>query len=63
VKIGLPATEPMLRLGALLMHSETELVLKSRWVVPTRLLESGFTFTFPTWPVAARDLVHRALAG
>jgi uncharacterized protein (TIGR01777 family) len=60
VKIGLPATEPMLRLGAFLMGSETELVLKSRWVLPTRLLESGFTFAFPTWPDAARDLVRRS---
>ncbi|HET9341698.1 MAG TPA: TIGR01777 family oxidoreductase [Candidatus Eremiobacteraceae bacterium] len=60
VKIGLPATEPMLRVGAFLMGSETELVLKSRWVLPTRLLESGFTFTYPTWPEAARDLVRRA---
>jgi hypothetical protein len=59
VKIGLPATEPMLRLGAFLMQSETELVLKSRWVVPTRLLEAGFTFAFPTWPEASRDLVRR----
>jgi len=60
VKIGLPATEPMLRLGAFLMQSETELVLKSRWVVPTRLLGAGFTFTFPTWPNAAADLVRRS---
>jgi uncharacterized protein (TIGR01777 family) len=63
VRIGLHATEPMLRLGAFLMRSETELVLKSRFVVPTRLLEAGYTFAFPTWPVAAHDLVHRAHAG
>ena len=48
----------MLALGAILMRTETELVLKSRRVVPARLLERGFTFTFPEWRDAARDLVH-----
>jgi uncharacterized protein len=56
---GLPATEWMLELGAFLLRSETELILKSRRVVPTRLLESGFTFQFPTWDEAARDLCTR----
>jgi NAD dependent epimerase/dehydratase family enzyme len=55
---GLPATEWMLELGAFLLRSETELMLKSRRVVPTRLHESGFTFEFPTWAEAARDLVN-----
>ena len=39
-----------------------EWVLKSRRVVPTRLLDSGFTFHFPTWPEAARDLCGRWLS-
>jgi NAD dependent epimerase/dehydratase family enzyme len=39
--------------------TETELVLKSRRVVPGRLLEGGFQFRFPHWPEAARDLVTR----
>lgn len=46
-----------LEIGAFFMHTETELILKSRRVVPTRLIESGFEFKFPTWPEAARDLV------
>ena len=41
------------------MRTETELVLKSRRVVPGRLLEAGFEFAFPEWPDAARDLVSR----
>jgi uncharacterized protein (TIGR01777 family) len=41
---GLPATEWMLELGAFILQSETELILKSRRVVPTRLLQSGFDF-------------------
>ncbi len=58
--LGLPATELMLEVGALVMGSETELILKSRRVVPGKLLQSGFTFKFPTWPEAARDLCSRA---
>ncbi len=53
---GLPSPAPLLQIGAALMQTETELVLKSRRVVPTLLTESGFTFTYPTWPTAARDL-------
>lgn len=57
--IGLPATEWMLAFGAVFMRTETELVLKSRRVVPTRLLQSGFEFEFPFWDQAARDLCRR----
>ena len=57
--IGLPATRWMLEIGAFLMGTETELILKSRRVVPTRLQESGFSFRFPTWPEAAVDLCRR----
>jgi len=57
---GLPASELMLELGALVLRSETELILKSRRVVPTKLLQSGFTFRFPAWPDAAPDLIHRS---
>jgi NAD dependent epimerase/dehydratase family enzyme len=53
---GLPATAWMLEVGAWFLRTETELVLKSRRVVPGRLLESGFVFDFPRWPEAARDL-------
>jgi len=56
---GLPATEWMLELGAWALRSETELILKSRRVVPTRLLDSGFTFEFPNWADAASDLCKR----
>ena len=58
---GLPApTRWMLEMGALVMRTETELILKSRRVVPSRLLGDGFTFTFPRWPEAAADLCARA---
>jgi uncharacterized protein (TIGR01777 family) len=57
--IGLPAMEWMLEAGAFFMRSESELILKSRRVVPGRLLAAGFTFEHPEWPEAARDLVTR----
>lgn len=56
VSFGLPAREWMLEIGAAFMRTETELILKSRRVVPRRLLEEGFSFTFPNWSDAARDL-------
>jgi uncharacterized protein (TIGR01777 family) len=56
VPIGLPASRLMLEIGAVFMRTETELILKSRRVVPTRLLESGFTFSFQDWHDAAIDL-------
>jgi uncharacterized protein (TIGR01777 family) len=58
-RIGLPAARWMLGPGALLMGTETELVLKSRRVVPQRLTEAGFEFRFPAWAAAARDLCQR----
>ena len=56
VRFGLPASRWMLEIGAFFMRTETELILKSRRVVPGRLLQSGFVFKFPDWPSAARDL-------
>jgi uncharacterized protein (TIGR01777 family) len=57
--IGLPAARWMLTLGAYFMRTETELVLKSRRVIPGRLAALGFEFAFPTWPEAASDLCRR----
>jgi hypothetical protein len=58
-RIGLPAMKWMLEIGAWAMRTDTELVLKSRRVIPGRLLEAGFTFAQPSWPEAARDLTAR----
>ena len=57
--VGLPATWWMLEVGAWVLRTETELILKSRRAVPTRLLNSGFAFEFPGWPEAAADLCRR----
>jgi hypothetical protein len=63
VRFGLPATAWMLAFGAILLRTDTELVLKSRRVVPRRLIDDGFAFQFPTWSVAAGDLEHRSRTG
>ena len=55
-RVGLPATRWMLEIGAIFLQTETELVLKSRYVVPKRLVDAGFTFQFGTWASAATDL-------
>ncbi len=58
-RVGLPSVKWMLEIGAVFLRTETELILKSRRVVPGRLLASGFQFRFPHWPAAALDLVRR----
>lgn len=59
IRLGLPATNWMLKVGAWLLGTETELIVKSRRVVPGRLLQGGFEFRFSTWREAAPDLVRR----
>jgi uncharacterized protein (TIGR01777 family) len=59
VRLGLPATSWMVKIGALFMNSDPELLLKSRRVVPRRLLEHGFVFQHPRWHDAVSDLVQR----
>ncbi|WP_203248926.1 TIGR01777 family oxidoreductase [Sporosarcina beigongshangi] len=56
-RIGLPSPKWMLEMGAVFMRTETELILKSRWVVPERLEKHGFKFTFSTIEEALRDIV------
>jgi uncharacterized protein (TIGR01777 family) len=58
-KVGLPASKWMLEVGAFFLRTETELVLKSRRVVPGLLSARGFEFHFPEWRGAAEDLVQR----
>ncbi len=57
--VGLPAASWMLEIGAFFLRTETELILKSRRVVPGRLLESGFRFVYPNWEEAAENLYQR----
>lgn len=57
--IGLPATEWMLEIGAFFLRTETELIFKSRRVIPGRLLASGFKFHFPTFREALVNLENQ----
>ncbi|UWZ83662.1 TIGR01777 family oxidoreductase [Occallatibacter riparius] len=56
---GIPAPAPILEIAAFFHRTETELLLKSRRVIPARLLAAGFDFEFPYWHGAAEDLVRR----
>jgi len=57
-RIGLPVTRWMAKVGAVFLRTDTELTFKSRRVVPGRLNDAGFSFDFPEWPAAARDLIN-----
>jgi uncharacterized protein (TIGR01777 family) len=57
VPFGLPAPAWMLEMGAMLIGTETELILKSRWVVPKRLLDVGFQFQFEKAEHAIKDIL------
>ena len=60
--VWLPATSWMLEIGTFFLRTETELVLKSRRVIPGRLVEDGFQFQFPEWGAAVQNLVDRRVA-
>lgn len=59
IPIGLPATKWMAEIGAIFMGTETELIFKSRRVIPARFIQEGFTFQYPDWDEAAQDLCAR----
>lgn len=58
IPLGLPASRWMLELGSIAIRTETELILKSRWVLPERLLEAGYEFAFPELEPALADIVE-----
>jgi NAD dependent epimerase/dehydratase family enzyme len=58
--VGLPAPRPVLEVGAWLIRTETELLLKSRWVVPERLLQAGYTFRHPGLEGAIADILAQS---
>jgi uncharacterized protein len=57
VPFGIPTPRFVLEIGSLAIHTETELVLKSRWVVPERLLAEGYEFEYPELEPALRQIV------
>ena len=58
-RLGLPAIRWMLEPAMWLLRTEPELVLKSGWVEPDRLLQTGFTFSWPNLGPAIRDILTR----
>lgn len=58
-KFGFPAFEWMLKIGAVFIGTETELVLKSRWVLPAKILETGFQFKYPLLEDAFADIIKK----
>ena len=60
--VGLPATKWMLKIGARVIGTETELILKSRWVLPTRLKNEGFIFSYPNLTNAFKEIISQVPA-
>ncbi len=59
VKIALPSPAWLLKIGAIIIRTETELILKSRWVIPERLIESGFVFKYPMLDMAVKNILEK----
>ena len=57
--LGLPAPRWMLEIGTFVIRTETELVLKSRWVIPERLTNAGYEFAYPELEPALRQIVEQ----
>lgn len=57
VKIGLPIPKWLLEIGAVIITTETELILKSRWVIPERLVHAGFQFKYPDLDRALKNIL------
>ncbi|MCM3225126.1 TIGR01777 family oxidoreductase [Terribacillus saccharophilus] len=56
--IGLPAPKWLLEIGSVFIQTETELVLKSRWVIPDRLEREGYNFRFKTLDHTLQDILN-----
>jgi uncharacterized protein len=59
MRLTVPVPGWALEIGAFFLRTETELILKSRRVVPARLLREGFVFRYPDWVEAATELAKR----
>ena len=58
-RFGLPAFSWMLAIGAAIIGTETELILKSRWVLPTKILATGFQFKYALLTTAIKDIIDQ----
>ncbi len=53
----LPSPKLLLQIGAYIINTETELILKSRWVMPKKLLVAGYVFRYPTLEKALQNIL------
>jgi uncharacterized protein len=60
IPIGLPSPKWLLEVGSIFIQTETELVLKSRWVLPERIVGEGFNFKYPLLKDALDKILKRA---
>ena len=58
VPFGMPLPRWTLELGSAAIRTETELVLKSRWVLPERLVQAGYRFRYPDLEQALRQIIE-----
>ena len=58
VAFGIPTPGFAIKLGALIIGTEPELILNSSYVVPKRLIDAGFKFSFPYIDSALNDLLN-----
>jgi NAD dependent epimerase/dehydratase family enzyme len=56
-RIGLPSPQWLLEIGAVVIRTETELILKSRWVIPERLEQEGYTFQYEKISEALEEII------
>ena len=56
-RFGLPTPELLLKMGAVIINTEAELILKSRWVIPEKLLDAGYQFKYPTIDKALENIL------
>ncbi|WP_046756918.1 TIGR01777 family oxidoreductase [Kordia jejudonensis] len=59
IPFGLPQPKWLLKLGARIIKTEAELILKSRFVIPEKLLTAGFQFNYPTAEMAIQEIIQR----
>lgn len=59
IPFGIPQPKWLLQIGACMIQTEAELILKSRNVVPEKLMQAGFTFNYPTVTTAIQEIIQR----
>jgi NAD dependent epimerase/dehydratase family enzyme len=59
ISFGLPSPAWLLKIGAVIIRTETELILKSRWVIPEKLLKAGYVFKYSYLDGALKNILNR----